>query len=298
MKQKTKIIIAAIILTLYLLSVISIASALLVNADYITIYPGEEGRVTIKVENNENFDIEDVSVGIVLNTIASAGEIVSLPFTFIGDSEKDLDDLNENDDDSASFTIKPSTNIKPGDYNVPYIIKYTNINTDKIEQKQGSFGLRVSAKTDLDFGVETKDEIVGKQGKLSLEIINRGLGDIKSVSVQIFPQGYELLSKDKVFVGTINAEDSDIVSFDVLYKTTNTALSAKVSYKDFDNKDQTKTVNLPVKVYTIEEALKIGLIKKSNTITYIAVIVVVIVAWFIYRKIIRFRKKRVKEQGR
>ncbi len=41
---------------------ISLAGALVVDADYITIYPGEEGRVSIEIENNENFDIEDVSI--------------------------------------------------------------------------------------------------------------------------------------------------------------------------------------------------------------------------------------------
>ena len=54
--------------------------AIIVDSDYITIYPGESGKVTLNIENNENFDIEDVSVALDLS---------DSPFTSIGSSEKD-----------------------------------------------------------------------------------------------------------------------------------------------------------------------------------------------------------------
>ena len=165
--NKTKTLIALGILALYVIGIVAITipmtSAIIVDADYITIYAGEEGKVSINVENNENFDIEGVSVQIVLGTVSPTGEFVSLPFSVIGSSEKDLDDLNEDDDDSITFTIKASTDIKPGDYNIPYVIKYTNIDEDKKETKNGSFGFRVSARTDLDFGVDVKEQTKKQQ---------------------------------------------------------------------------------------------------------------------------------------
>ena len=296
-------VIAIGILILYLVSLVPFASAILVDADYVTIYPGESGSVKIKVENNENFDIESVSVGVVLSTIGSTGQIVSLPFSVVGSSEKDLDDLNEDDDDSATFTIKASTDITPGDYNLPYVVRYINLDTEEKEQKTGSFGLRVSAKTDLDFGVEvngatTESAIVGQQGKITLEIINKGLGDLKSVSVIVTPNNYDLISKEKVFVGTVNAEDSDTISWDVLFTSQNPTLNAVISYNDFDNKAQTKTVNIPVQIYTRDEALKLGLIKKNNTGIYVGIVIALILIWFIYRGIRKSRKKKAKEQGR
>jgi len=281
--MKTQTLFIASILALILIA--NIVSAIAVDANYITIYPGEQGKVTIDIENNENFDIEDVSVALILE---------ELPFTVIGSSEKDLDDLDENDNDKAIFTIKASTDIKPGDYNIPYEVRYTNVNTDENEKKLGSFGIRVSAKTNIDFSVETKDNIIGKQGKISLKIINKGLGDVKFVSVQIFPQGYELISSDKVYVGTIDSDDSDFASFDVVFKSKNPVLSAKVEYKDFDNNEKTENINLPVKVYTKEEALELGLIKKNNTPIYAGVVVILIFIWYVYRKI----KKKRKSKGR
>ena len=303
MKPQTKILIALATLALYVISIISFASAILVDADYITIYPGEQGSVRIDVENNENFDIESVSVAIVLSTVTSTGTIVSLPFSIAGSSEKGLDDLNTDDDDSATFTIKASTDIKPGDYNIFYVIKYTNLDTDADVQKQGSFGIRVSAKTDIDFGVEvrgskTEPAIVGQQGRITLEIINRGLGDLKSVSVTVKPQGYDLVSKEKVFVGSISAEDSDTVSWDVLFKTKNPTLNAVITYNDFDNKEKTENITIPLQIYTREEALQLGLIKKNNTAFYLGTAVALILIWFIYRGIRKARKKKAREAER
>lgn len=268
--------------TLLLVLIINLISAVIIDADYVTLYPGEEGRVSLNVENNENFDIEDVSVALVLSEV---------PFTSVGSSTKDVDDIDEDDDDSVSFTLRPSTDIVPGDYDIPYTVKYVDAgnNTEDFTEN-GSFGIRVSAKTDLDFSAETRETaVVGKEGQVSIEIVNRGLGEIKSVSVQVFPQGFELLSNDKVFVGTIDADDSDTATFDVIYKNKNPVFSARVTYKDFDNKDKTETVSLPVRVYTEEEALELGLIDKSNTWLYIGIGIVVLILWYFWR---RARKRK------
>lgn len=275
-------------LTIFILALLlnlSLASAIVVNADYVTIYPGEQGKVKIEIENNEDFDIEDVSFVL---------DLEDLPFTSVGSSEKDIDEIDEDDDDSISFTLRASSSIEPGDYNIPYTMKYVNAeDTDEGFKKEGSFGIRVSAKTDLDFSIEVKEgPIIGQEGRVSLEIINKGLGEIKSVSVQIMPEGFELLSKDKVFVGTIKGDDSDIASFDVIYKSENPILKAKVTYKDFENNDQVENIQLPFKVYTLEEALKLGLIQQNNTFIYIIIVIILIVVWIIWRRIRKRKKKK------
>lgn len=296
--MKTKIL--TITSIFILLISLNIASALIVDSNYITLYSGEEGKVTLNIENNENFDIEEISVQILLINILPDKTPVPLPFTIIGSSEKDVDDIDEDDDDSVSFTLKASTDITPGDYNIPYLIKYLNAEEDNESfEKTGTFSLRVSAKTELDFTAEVNENaIVNEAGKISLELINKGLGEIKSVSVQIFPSGFELLSKDKIFIGTINADDTDIASFDVIYKTSNPTLTAKVTYKDFDNNEHIQTINLPIKVYTKEEALELGLIQKNQTGIYIGVIVFILIIWFVYRKIKKSRKNKKKIEAR
>lgn len=294
--MERKIFVTVTILLIYLTSVLTFASAILVSSNYVTIYPGEEESVKITVDNNENSDIEDVSVSLVLSNSVN-GQIISLPFSIVGSSTKDLDDLNEDDDDSASFTLKANANAEPGNYNIPYTIKYKEKDGNETGlTKEGSFGLMISAKTDLDFSASTKGSdsetaIVGKQGKISLEIINRGLGDIKAVSIDINPQGYDLISKEKIFIGTINPEDSDSADFDVIFKSQNPTLTATISYKDFNGGDQTQTVTLPLKVYTSEEALELGLISKSKVGIYIGTALALIIIWYVYRRIKKRKKK-------
>ena len=241
------------------------------------------------MDNNEDFDVKRVSISLDLD---------KLPFTTVGSSEKDIDDIDENDDDSVSFTLRASSDIEPGDYDIQYTLKYSN--ADSIDEesytKEGTFGLRVSAKTDLDFSVETRGKeinspIVGKEGRISLEVINRGLAEIKSVNVKITPEGYELLSKNNVFVGTIDSDDTDLASFEVIYRSMSPKFKADVTYKDFDNKDQTKSVDILFKVYSEEQALKLGLIKKSKIFVYFIILVVSIVTWFVWRRMRKNKKK-------
>lgn len=270
---------ASFVIIVYALSFIS---AVIVDADFVTIYPGKSGTINIDVENNEDFDIEYITLGLDLENV---------PFTSIGSSIEEIDDIRDGDDDSASFTLRASTDIIPGDYNIPYTLKYTNAdNNNETFEKQGSFGLRVSAETDLDFSAETNgDAVIGQEGQVTLEIVNRGLGEIKSVSVEILPQGFELLSKDKIFVGSIDSDDSDTASFDVVYNSQNPVLSARISYKDFDNQDQVQIVNLPLKVYTKEKAFELGLIDKPSYTFYI-IVAIIIIAYIFYR--IRKRRKK------
>ena len=283
MKNQIKSIFAIILLVF----TIGFLSAVVVDSNYLTLYPGEEGRVTIEIENNENFDIESVSIALILDEV---------PFISIGSSERDVDDIDEDDEERVTFTIRPSTDIKPGDYNIPYLLKYVNDQNDtEALEKKGSFGIRVTAKTELDFSVEIRgNAIVGEEGRISLEVVNRGLGEIKSVSVKIFPSGFELLSKDTVFIGTVDADDTDIASFDVVYKTTNPSLSVRVGYKDFDNKDFIETINLPFKVYTKDQAIELGLIQKSNTPRNVGIIVVFLVIWFIWRGVKKRKRDKIR----
>ncbi len=284
MKQKIKILISVGILILYLISIFSFASALNVDSEYITVYPGEEGSIKIKVDNNFNYDIEDVSIALVLDNV---------PFTSVGSSEKQIDDLDSDDDDTATFVLRASTDAVPGDYDIPYVVTYTNAempNATSI-QKTGKFGMRISAKTEIDFVVETKNAIVGQQGTVSLKIINKGLGEVKFISVEVTPQGYELISPPEVYLGKIDSDDSDSASYDAVFKSTNPTLTAKIDYKDFDNNNKSQSVNIPFKVYTDEEALQLGLIKKSNTGLYTGIIIVLLIVWFIWRRIKKSRKK-------
>lgn len=254
------------------------------DADYIVLFSGEEGRINIEVKNNLDNEIENVIVKLNLE---------NLPFIAVGSSERDIDEIDDDDSEDVFFRIKTSTDAIPGNYNIPYQILYKE--NSVLKTKTGSFGIRISAKTNLDFSVETQNNIINQQGRMSLRIINKGFGDIKFVSVEIYPNGYELFSDEKIYIGTIGSDEDDVASFDVLFKNANPGFSARITYRDFENNEQTEVMNIPFKVYTREAAIELGLIQENNTGIYIAAAIALIFAWIIWRRI---KKKRKNNKNR
>lgn len=278
-------------LTILLASIylISVASAALTisSVDADNIAPGQEGNVDITIKNNMDFDVEDVSFALVFDS-------PTLPLSPKGTSEETIDSLNEDEKDSVSFTLRADSNAKVGDYKIPFVLTYSN-GTKTFSPQQGTIGIRISGSPSLDFSASTTTPVIGQKGKITLKLLNKGLGEAKFISVKVNPSGYTLLSEDNVFISSIDSNDFDSVSFDIVLKSKSASLSGTVEYRDSDNKVITKNFDLPLKVYTQDEAIKNGIISKSNTFTYILVIVVLVIIWFVWRSIRkknRLRKSR------
>ncbi|HLD98078.1 MAG TPA: hypothetical protein VI815_02035 [Candidatus Nanoarchaeia archaeon] len=284
--MKKNIILSGIILFSLVLLNLTITSALIIDdVDQGALYPGEQTTFNIDVKNTLNDDIEDVSLRL---------DLTGTQFITIGSSEKSVDEINDDDTEGFDFIIKASQDIKPGDYNLPYVINYNN-GTAKLEKK-GSVGITVGARTELDYSVRTENPVVGERGKVTLIVTNKGFGDIKFVSINVNPSGYSLLSSDSIYVGTVSSDDFETAVFDVNFKDRNARLVASVEYRDFDNKKIVQEVNIPIKVYTKEEAVEAGIISPSNILTYVVVAVVIVALFFIWR-IYKMRKKRKNNKG-
>ena len=268
---------------IFLISLSFISAVVVDSISMGKLYPGKTSSLTIDIKNNLEDDIQDVSLVL---------ELGNTSFTTSGGSEDSEDEIREGKTESFSFILKASANIKPGDYNIPYEITYTDWDGDKIT-KTGSFGITVSARTELNYAIELDNNIVDEKGKISIKIINSGLGDIGFVYVKIISvNGFEILSTDEEYVGTVSSDDFELATFDVLFKKTNANLNAQIKYKNFDNKQETVLVPLSVKVYSKEKALELGLIKKDNRQIYGVILVGLVLIWFIYRKIKKKRKNR------
>lgn len=207
----------------------------------------------------------------------------------LGSSEDTFDEIREDKNKEMVFRIKASNSIEPGDYNLPYILIYKNENDTKIT-KSGYIGISVNSKTRLDYIIGPEKPVIGMKDKLTLSIINRGLGEIKSVSIQIVPEGYSLLSEDKVFVGSISSDDFQSASFDVIYTKTNPNFVATIEYLDFENNEKIEQIRIHFEVYTKEQAIQKQIISKNNSLLIIIVVLILLIAFLIYRKIRRSRK--------
>jgi len=267
-----------IILSMSLLSAVTIKSV-----NYGTFTPGSEGSLSISIENNLDDDIEDVSLSIVMD---------KTPFSTLGSSEDSVDDIRENDDETFSFTLKASASSKPGDYSIPYTLKYTFENQTKTEQ--GSFGVTISGSPRLEYSASLETPVLGRQTKMSFKIVNKGFADARFVSISLTPSGYTLISESNSYIGTVSSDDFETADFDVYLNTLNPLFKGVVEYTDFNNKKISEDVQIPLKVYDEKTATELGIIQRSNAplvMSFIILVILVIVVWRILKK--RKMKKKL-----
>jgi hypothetical protein len=275
----------AIIFALVLALVLNQASAVIVQyVQTSTLSPGQEGLIEMEVENILEDDAEDVSLTLIF---------ANLPFIPIGTSELTIDELEENEDENFFFRIKASNKVVPGDYEIPYTLEFKINDVEK--SRTGTIGIKVTADTKLSYSVDTKNPIIKQQGQIIFKVINKGFSDARFVSVKVLPEDFTLLSDDEEYIGTIDSNDFETVSFEVIFKETNSDFIAVVEYLDFNNKKKIETVILPLIVYSQERAIELGLMKKDTTPQIIAIAIFLILIWILWR-IIRKRRKLKKSQ--
>jgi len=286
---------------LFSLAFVSLTSALVINAVSTSpseIAPGENSFISIEIENNGNSDIEEVSVSLIFKEVFrdALGNVVAsneLPFApYDSASEVSFDEIRENKEETAEFKIKALSDAESGTYKIPVEIKYTENEIEKM--KTSLISLSVNAKPIIGASLEDGLLLKGQENTIAIKIVNKGLSNVKFLEVEIGKGSYyTLLSQKSVYIGDIDSDDFDVAEFKMLFKETSPSivnLPVKVIYKDALNNEYTEEFNLEARVYTQDEAIKLGLLKKSNTMTYVIVIIVLIIIWITYRRIKKRRK--------
>jgi uncharacterized membrane protein len=280
MKNIKAILLPALIFAAFLLFGALASAAVITRADADNLSPGSTGSLRVGVKNDLGKDIEDVSFSLAL---------AGLPITPLGSSEKTISDLEDAESKDFFFTLRAANDAKPGDYNIPYALKYK----DSLTPSTGTIGVRITGKTEIVLTTLTENPIVGEKSKINLKIINKGNAEARFASVKVFPSKYTLLSDEQVYIGTINADDFETATFDVVFNSKNIHLSGILEYKDFDNKKIIKDIDESLAIYTKEEAIQKGIISKNNVSTYIIVFIIIIIIWLVVRAIRkRMRKSR------
>ncbi|GAG23285.1 unnamed protein product [marine sediment metagenome] len=147
-------------------------------------------------------------------------------------------------------------------------------------------------------GVDVEDGLLLKVqvNELRIDIVNKGLSDVKFLEIEIGSSTYfDVLSSKNVYIGDIDSDDFDSAEFRIFFKKNtpdNIVIPVSIFYKDALNKEHTDNLNLQVKVYSNEKAIELGLLEKSYTGLYAGVIGGLFVIYIIYRKI---KKRRLKK---
>ena len=245
------------------------------------LFPGSVGNITIEIENIFNEDIKDVTLKL---------DFTGLPLIPVGSSQEFFEEIQEDDEEDFVFTIKAANDATPGDYQIPYIVTY--VLEDEQKTNNGTIGITINADIKIEFSVFQENQIINKEGTITLTLVNKGFADAKFVSVKVFPEGYTLLSEDTVYIGKIDSDDFETTTFRVFYQEDDPVFNARIEYSDFNNQKKIETVSLPLKIYTVEEATKLGLIEENKTGLYIGIVLTLILAGILYRVIRKQRRKQ------
>ena len=273
--MKKNVLLTAILALIILLGSVSALSIYDVASD--TIAPGKEGQLKIILKNTLSDDVEDVTLSL---------DLANVPFTTLGGSSETQDEIQEGDRETFTFTLRADTSAKAGDYKIPYTITYKNASS----ALKGTIGVRISAKPEISYTASADVPVIDSKGKINLKIINKGLGEARFATLRITPQGYTLLSDSEVYIGSINSDDFETASFDVIFKSKSASLSGILEYSDLEGKKYSLPLAYSLNVYTQDEAVKQGIIKKNNAGMYVGLIILLIIIWLVYRNIAKRRR--------
>lgn len=255
-----------------------------VNVNPAKIEPGNTTRIDVTLENQGKRDIENVKVSLDLSS-------PDLPFAPLESAaQKIIDEIKDGDNEQISFILMVSPDAKSKIYKIPVIVSYKE--NDQPIAETSVIGLEVTSKPILEVAIE-ENEIykLNQQGEITFRFVNKGLSDIKFLSVKLSKNAaYEILSTDSFYVGNIEPDDFETVSFKLNFVNKVNAIKVYVEYRDNANKLYKKTYSLPITLYTQEEAYKLGLEKKSNPIMYVVIGIAVVILIFVFR---RRRKKHI-----
>lgn len=254
------------------------------NIDIPTqVKSGDIFDIRLNLDNNEDDTIRNINIDLNLHDI---------PLKII--SQDGINKINKNDEEIISQTLQVLPGSMSKIYSIPATITYENdANPGIILKKETVLTLVINEKPELDITSKTDSLIKGQKSKITVKVINKGLGDVKFLNVMINPAGFTLLSENQQYIGQLQSNDFDSVDFDVVVNQNSQnriSPSVTVNYEDIAGNKYAETKLLDLRVYDTNEAISLGLIKRNNTPYIILVLILLIILFFIYRRI-RKRKK-------
>jgi len=274
-----KIILMVLMLFLFanLTSAFSIVS---VNSG--SFAPGEQGIISLEIENERDHDMRDVSIVLDLSDD-------NLPIAPVDSSASVfVDEFDVGDDERIEFSLIVLPEAALGVYKIPVLVTYTGYN-DSLYEIEEMISLIVASEPKLSLRIDDPDFIIGDFADISIGIVNEGLSDVKFLKVKIEESDFfDVLSNQEVYVGELSSDDFDRVDFKLLLNDPLASISIPITleYYDSTNKFYSHGDSLRISVYSEKEAEALGLLEVQRSKWWIFALL------FVILMIVRKVKKR------
>ncbi len=256
------------------------------------IAPGSKAKLLIGLRNHASSILKDVKITLDLGK--SGDE--QTPFAPVGSTnEKVISVIDAQGYTPLEFSLIVDPDAKSKIYKVPLKMQYSDI-INKNYSKTLTIAVIVGVEPDVSVYIDsTKVYTAGGTGEVTVKIVNKGLTDLKFLNVNLDKaDGYKVLSPYEVYLGNIDSDDYETADFKLSIDKKSkgsVSLPLTIEYKDANNADYKKKINLELPIYTSSEAKRLGLVEGNGKIKWIIIVIVIVVGFFGYR---RWRKKNRK----
>lgn len=244
------------------------------------VAPGKSADISIKITNNGNTYIEDMTITLLLQNIT---EIAPLKTS----NEVIIRNVLGGESKQANFSIivAPDASVKV--YKIPVTIKYTDQRNNKYE-KSSYISLVVDAQPEYVLNIEESDVYKeGITGNIVISLSNIGVANLNYATLTLEEgEYYIVLSSNTVYLGNLESDDYETAQFKIYTKdyAEELPLNFRLVYKDAFNQNYDEQITLTTKMFTSWEAKKYGLTEGGSWFTVLFIILGVgVLAWYLWK---------------
>jgi hypothetical protein len=254
--------------------------ALLVIAGYelnpAPLVPGHASALTLKLRNTGRIGLKNIDASLGISGTA---------FSTVGAGSKQrVDRIGPGAEALLTFMLGADTDAEVRLHDVPVNFTYLD-DRNKAYSDTARIGLIVNAEPELAVLVEsTKFASKAGPGTVSLKAVNRGIVDLKYVTVRLLPSDdYALLSPSgESYIGNLDNDDFETVDFIIKPLAAEPVMDVEVAFKDPFNTDLRRSYSLPVRIITAKELGGSG--PGAGTIILVLLALAGIAGWWLRRR--------------
>ena len=245
------------------------------------IAPGDTGTLSFKLKNYGDTTMHDITLMLGLQNSA----IPLVPEDEL--SEKRIKTLEPGKEKTVTFNVKANPEAKEGLYKIGITLSYFDILNHKFTYSD-VVGVPIGANPDLMVALESSSVyLIGGTGNVVIDLVNRGNTNIKFLTVHFKDtKGIKILGSRDQYIGNLDSDDFDTAKVKLHVTSNESVVPVNVEYSDALGNSYNKTVMIKIPIYSKEEALKYGFIKKSNLLGII-ITLIIIAGGFIAYKVVK-----------
>jgi len=226
------------------------------------ISPGQEANLEIKLKNWADSLLKDVNVKLDLS---------SQDFSPIGTTnERTFSSIDAKESVVLNFKIVVDSNAEVRVHQIPIEISYYDEEGTEYS-KNVTIGVYLEGEPEYFLNLESSEVYEsGTKGRVVFSLSNIGSSDIKFLTLEFKESDdYEIVSNRKEYLGNLESDDFETSEYDIHINSVKNEIPLLVvlTYKDSYNNLYVKEESVPLKLYTKNEAVKLGLATSAGLLT-------------------------------